>query len=296
VKKGARPYLFAGAAVLAWSTVASAFKLTLRHLSFLQMLFWAALFSTAALFLLLIAQGRLRELRFCSLRDCLSSAVMGLLNPFLYYFVLFQAYDLLPAQLAQPLNYTWAIALPLLSVPLLGQRLRPTALVALLVSFAGVVALSTRGDPFGYRFDNFYGVALAVGSSLVWALYWIRNVKDEREDVSKLALNFAFGLAFIALYALLAQPAALFTLPPFEGLAGAAYIGLFEMGLTFVLWLTALRLASSAAQVANLVFLSPFLSLLLIHVLVGERILPSSVAGLALIVLGILIQRRAQRS
>ena len=44
-------------------------------------------------------------------------------------------------------------------------------------------------------------------------------------------------------------------------------------------------------QVSNLVYLSSFLSLVLISVIVGETILPSSVVGLAFIVGGIVIRR-----
>ena len=61
--------------------------------------------------------------------------LLGLLNPFLYYLVLFKAYALLPAQQAQPLNYTWAITLSLLAVPLLKQQVRWQEWLALLVSY-----------------------------------------------------------------------------------------------------------------------------------------------------------------
>ena len=63
------------------------------------------------------------------------------------------------------------------------------------------------------------------------------------------------------------------------------------MGLTFVLGLGALRRARNAARVANLIFLSPFLSLLFIHRLVGESIEPATLLGLVIIVSGLLLQR-----
>lgn len=76
-----------------------------------------------------------------------------------------------------------------------------------------------------------------------------------------------------------------------SGLIGAAYVGIFEMGITFVLWLYALRLSENTAKIGNLIFLSPFLSLVFIHFLVGEKILASTLIGLGLIVSGLLIQR-----
>ena len=70
--------------------------------------------------------------------------------------------------------------------------------------------------------------------------------------------------------------------PPLDlrGIGGSAYAGVFEMGLTFVLWMRALSLSRTTAQVSNLVYFSPFLSLILINVIVGETIRASSVIGL----------------
>jgi drug/metabolite transporter (DMT)-like permease len=256
-------------------------------LDYIQLLFLASLSSTAVLFVILIVKGRLKEIVRQSGRDILRSALFGLLNPFLYYLVLLKAYSLLPAQEAQPLNFTWPVVLALLSVPLLRQKLRLKAILALLISFAGVLVISTRGDFFAWSFQSPLGTILAVGSSLVWALYWIYNVKDKREPVLKLFLGFLFGTIYVSIaFALFGLPLRL----TWAGLGGAVYIGLFEMGITFVLWLRALSLARDNARVANLVYLSPFISLLFIHFVVGEEILLSSLIGLILIVTGILVQ------
>jgi drug/metabolite transporter (DMT)-like permease len=77
----------------------------------------------------------------------------------------------------------------------------------------------------------------------------------------------------------------------FYGLVGAIYVGLFEMGITFVLWLSALKLSENTAKVGNLIFISPFLSLVFIRVFVGEEILMSTLLGLALIITGLIAQQ-----
>lgn len=63
------------------------------------------------------------------------------------------------------------------------------------------------------------------------------------------------------------------------------------MGLTFVLWLKAMKLATNTSRIANLIFLSPFLSLALISTFVGEDIQRSTLAGLVLIMAGLGVQR-----
>jgi len=82
------------------------------------------------------------------------------------------------------------------------------------------------------------------------------------------------------------------TIPYIKGLLGAVYIGLFEMGITFVAWSKALVLSKTTAKVSNFIYLVPFLSLIVIHFTVGEKILFSTIIGLVFIVAGIIIQQR----
>ena len=296
-----RAYVFAALAVLCWSTVASAFKLTLREVDYLTLLVLSSGVSAVFLFLVLVAR-RKTSLIFDSFaapwRPLLRSAANGLLNPFLYYVILFKAYSLLPAQEAQPLNYTWPLMLVLLSAPMLGQRIRPVSVLAMLVSFLGVLIISTHGDLMGMRFTNLPGALLAMSSAVVWALFWIVNVKDGRNEGLKLFLNFLFGFLYVLaaaeiLTALGSRPAVVPRMTA-AGALGCVYTGLIEMGVAFTLWLKALRLTEATARVSNLVFLSPFVSLVFIRLVVGERILASSVLGLAFIAGGILIQRGVQ--
>ena len=279
-----RAVLFGLGAVLLWSTVATAFKLSLEYLSPVQLLAWASMVSLLTLGVLLVATGRLHEVLRGSRRDYLCSLVLGLINPLCYYLVLFEAYDRLPAQEAQPLNYTWAFTLALLAVPLLGHRLTRADLLGGLVAYAGVWTIATRGEVFALEFANPAGVALALGSTVLWALYWIYSTRDRRDPLVALFCNFALGLPFVLLVCALTDGLAI---PDWRGLAGAAWVGVFEMGLAFALWLSALRLTSSDSRIGNLIFLSPFLSLFFIRAFVGETILPSTWLGLALIVAGL---------
>lgn len=287
-----RAYIYGGTAVLFWSTMASAFKISLRYLSPLQLLFFSSGASILVLFLILLFQNKLSLLKDYSGADYLRSVLLGLLNPFLYYVVLFKAYSLLPAQEAQPLNYTWSIMLVLLSIPLLKQKIGWKSILAILISYSGVFIISTRGDILGFTFSNPIGVSLALGSSVIWALFWIYNIKDQRDEVAKLFLNFFFGFVFILIAILLSSG---IRMPGTAGIAGAVYVGLFEMGITFVLWLKALKLSRTTAQVSNLIYLSPFISLVLIHFIVGETIMLSTIVGLFFIVAGIIMQQRVSK-
>jgi drug/metabolite transporter (DMT)-like permease len=285
-------YVYALLAVVFWATSATAFKLSLAHVGQLPLLLVASTTSTGVFFAYLAATGGLRRLRTFTARDWLWSAGLGLLNPFLYYVILFRAYFLLPAQEAQPINFVWPLTLVLLSAPLLGQRLRSASLLALLVSFTGVVIIATHptrpADLLALRFSNATGVLLALGSTVIWALFWVLNTKDRQDEAIRLAVNFLFASAYILLLTLACGP---IRLGGWRGLAGGVYIGLFEMGVTFLVWLKALRSARTTAHVVNLIYLVPFGSLLVIALVLGEKILPATILGLVFIIGGIVLQK-----
>ena len=288
MEKQTRAYLCASVTVLFWATSASAFKISLRYVDVFSLLFYASITSTVAFFIYILLSNRLSLLKNLSGKDYLYSALLGFLNPFLYYAVLFKAYSILPAQEAQPLNFVWPITLVLLSIPLLKQKIKPRDILATFISFVGVFVISTRGDILGFKFTDTLGVSLATGSSIIWALFWIYNVKDKHEEAVRLFVNFAFGTVFIFLSILLFSE---LKIPNRNGLLGAAYIGLFELGITFLVWLKALKLSKTTAHVTNLIYLVPFLSLVLISFTVPEKILPSTLVGLIFIVGGIILQR-----
>jgi len=285
-------YAYAGVAVLFWATSASAFKLSLRHVGVQPLLFIASVASTIVFLIFLIATGKLRLLRTLTRRDYLWSAGLGLLNPFLYYVILFKAYSLLPAQEAQPINFVWPLTLVLLSIPLLGQRIKLASILAIVISFTGVVVIATRAqtlnDILHFHFSNAPGVFLALSTTIIWSLYWIYNTKDRCDEAVRLFVNFAFASACILVLMLATGQAAI---PDRPGLLGGIYIGIFEMGITFLVWLKAMRSAKTTAHVVNLIYLVPFLSLLCIALVVGEQILPSTILGLILIVTGIIVQK-----
>lgn len=293
MKNQRKATIFALITVLFWSTMSTAFKLSLNWFSYDWLLFWAVGFGWTALMLLSLLNRNIKQVFPKDKQYWLKSAILGLLNPFGYYLILFKAYELLQAQEAGVLNYSWPVILTLLSVPLLGQKISFRAFIAILISFSGLWVISTKGAVFSLEFSSPLGVILAIGSAFLWALYWIINLRDNRKAVPKITLNMGFGLLYMIIYFLLFdrwQPLNL------QGIIGAAYIGLFEMGFTFVLWMKALHYAENTAKVSNLIFLSPFIALFFIYFLVGEFIAISTIVGLALIITGIILQQKTQQS
>lgn len=279
--------LYAITAVLFWSTVATAFKLTLEGMTFAQMLFYSSAFSFVSIIIVMYFEKKLNLKKLLSPGSIKRFALLGLLNPFLYYLVLFKAYSLLPAQEAQPLNYTWPIAISIFSVMFLKEKASLITVLGHITAFFGVVVIATRGDLFSLGFFNLFGVILAAGSSLIWAGFWTLKMVFQGDDSLKLLGSFFFGAVYSAIYIGFTGD---FVLPELQYLAGSAYIGFFEMGITFFLWSKGMKLSSNKAKTSTFAYLSPFISFIFIALILGETIMISSVLGLLLIVTGILIQ------
>ncbi|MCB9650580.1 MAG: DMT family transporter [Deltaproteobacteria bacterium] len=292
MKDDDKALLFGLATVLLWSTVASAFKLSLRYLAPAELLLWAAVTSSVVLGAILAVQGRLRSALRPSRGELLTSVGFGLLNPALYYVILFEAYARLPAQEAQALNYTWALTLTFLSVPFLKRPVTGRDGIAAAVCYLGAVVIATRGRVLSLDLSDPAGVGLALLSTLVWSTYWILNTKDRRDPVTGQFLSFLAAVPVVAAWVAFRHG---LRLPPTEGLLGAAYVGTFEMGVAFVLWLKAMKLTSSTARISNLIFISPLLSLGMIYFVLGEPILPSTLVGLVLILGGLATQQLGRR-
>ena len=275
-------------AVLFWSTVATAFKLTLQGLNTAQLLFYSSLTSVIILFIIARANSPKELTWIFSKHQLKNNMLLGFINPFIYYLILFKAYSVLPAQEAQPINLTWPLIISILSVVFLKQKISARTIIGLLISFSGVVVIATRGNILSMHFQNLYGVLLALSSSFIWAAFWILNLLDKREESIKLFGAFLFGTIYTGLYIFFFDS---FGPVEFKYVLGAVYVGFFEMGITFFLWLKALSLSENKTKTSTIVYLFPVISLFFITLVLGEKLFASSVIGLAMIVGGILFQQ-----
>jgi len=287
INQQTKAYLLGGAAVLLWSTVASAFTMTLRHTEPLQLVFLASVCSTLALLSALVVQRKLhlvigypkKQLPYCLL--------LGILNPCLYYTVLLEAYKRLPAQEALSINYSWPVMLVLFSILFLKQRVRLVELGAICIAYFGVLFIATQGQLLSLNFDNPLGMGLALASTVIWAGFWISNMRHRQDITATLFLSFVLVTPLLGILTFILMP-----IRQMDGaaLGGAAYIGVFEMGITYLLWLTALKTSTNTVKVSSLAFATPFLSLMVLTMLVGEKITEATLIGLVFIVTGIALQ------
>jgi len=288
-KSGERQaYILALGAVALWSTVAVAFKLALRELSPLDLVALSVFFSWISLGAVLLFRRSppFPEIKITK-QSVLYSALLGLLTPLGYYWILFAAYDRLPAQAAQPLNYTWPLFLALLAAPISGNKPTGRDLLGLFISLAGVILIARRPGSGSGPLDP-TGIGLALGSGIIWAFSWLMGTRILMDGALRLFTSFSAALGVLAV--LWVRRGAIVPFSP-TGWGAVMWVGIFEMGITFILWNGALVRTRRPARIGNLVYLGPFISLFWISLILGENIRPATVAGLAVIVSGILIGR-----
>lgn len=278
----------ASAAVLSWSTVAAAFKTALSYYTHYEMLTVAAITATVIFAIAITLQRKWSQVRHMHIKDLGALALLGLLSPTFYYLVLFSAYEQLPAQVAQPVNYCWPIFLVILLAVVMHKPVKPRLYIGMAVSFAGVSVISLGSGGIGGSL-SISGIAMALFSAILWAVYWIANerLKGGFDESVKLFGSFLFGSIYL-LAGLLWIPAAFDST---SGTLASIYVGAFEMGIPFLFFSIALKNATNVATVNQMCYIAPFLSLFFISVIVGETILTTSYVGLSLIIFGVIFNQ-----
>ena len=289
--------LFGLMAVGLWSTMATAFKWALLYTTPMQLITVATTVSWLFFAMRLAVSGSLRSVMEVPRTIRWRCLILGLLNPGLYYWILFQAYDLLPAQDAMAINYTWGLTLPLIAS--LFSKVVPTRseIGLALLSYLGILIIVTDGDLSAFEFTAPRGVLLALLSTVIWGLSWVLNSRfvdtHQLNPEVTLFLNFTAATPILWLLTTLSDGVIALT---WASILSGLYVGLLEMGIAFVLWMNALRLTNNPIRVSSLIFLAPPLSLVLITTVLGEPISQSTLLGLVVILLGLSGQQFVSQS
>lgn len=281
-----KAYIFALAATLLWGSSAAVVKILLQNLNSLQILLYSSLFASISLFFIALFQRKLSIIKSYTKKDYLNFACMGFIGVFLYYLFFYLAISYLKAQEAFIINYIWPIMIVLFAVPILGEKFTVKKILAIIISFMGVVIIATEGNIQQLHFAKPLGVILAVIAAISYGLF---SVLGKRQNNDK-TLSMMFYFIFTFIYTLISI--ILFgNIPQINGMqiVGLLWTGIFTSGGAFLLWFLALKYGDTS-KIANMAFLTPFFSLIYIYILLHEDIQIYSIIGLIFICIGIFIQ------
>ncbi len=284
-------YIYVLLSALLWGSTAAVVKLLLTNLNYLQVVFFVNLFAFLGLFFIVLFQKKKAIIRTYTKQDYFTFAWMGFLGVFLNTLFLYGALQLLPAQETFTINYLWPIMVVIFAILILKEQITYQKVLGIILSFLGVIIVITKGDLSTLQFSNLLGILLAIAAAVVYALFSVLGKKQNYEKFTSMMFYCFFSL----LYALIAV--LLFSeIPQISTyqLTGLLWLGIFPRGLAFLFWFLALEFGDTA-KMSNIIFLTPFISLIYIYFLLEERILVSSIIGLIVIVLGIMIQSTGKK-
>ena len=155
-----KQYWLATYTIFCWGTLPAVTKLTLSDISNMQVLFISSLIAAACLYTYLFCSGRIRMFRSLTHSDLWQLIGLGFLGNFLYSAFYYAGVRRLSAADACSINYLWPIMAAICAAVVLHERIKATEWLAILLSFSGVVLISTRGK--GLVLEDVRGVLLCI--------------------------------------------------------------------------------------------------------------------------------------
>jgi drug/metabolite transporter (DMT)-like permease len=284
--------IYALLAVAMFATLGTAFKIAVRYLDSYSVVVWMGLFATLALFLYLCFNGQLHSVVDELRQRPLFFPLAGIIGLGVQQILCLRTYELIPASQAVILHYTYPLIMLVLARLLFREKSGWSAVMCVLLGFAGVCVLVVSGGTLGdMRLSS--GVMVGLGTAFTFALFCVL-IKHARFSITAGMFLFnLFGLLFLL---------CLLPLYPMQWSPGAAvmallaYLGIFPTALAFILWNRALRMIPTGRS-SNCALLVPILSLACISFVLKERISPLQALGMTIVMLSVFINvRLSQRS
>ena len=285
-KKKFESYINLSFCILLWASIPVASKKILVEISNIQMLFYSTVLSFVVIGCILLFQKKIEVMRGYNFKDYLVMGFLGFLGTYLYYVLLYGALALTTASEGFILAYTWPILVLILAFLVLKEKVTFKKIISIFISFFGIVVIVSHGKITSIAFTNLTGDILALSGAFVFALFSILGKKYNFDKTVSAFIYFCSALIFIILTVFFTSS---LKLPSINVWLWLIYNGIFVNGITYIFWFKALEHGDTEI-ISNVLYLTPFLSLIYIYLFLNEKILLSSVFGLIIIVSGILIQ------
>lgn len=279
-------YIYAFTTVLIWSTMAATVKKILFDIPNLEALSISSYFAFIFLLFINIKTGTIKEMRQLSVKDYGVMSGLGFIGLFVYSALYYYGLAQLSSQEACILNYLWPIMLVVFSCIILKERMTLMKGLAMVCSFAGIVILST-GDIGAANGNTALGIVSCVIAAACYGLFSVLNKRaDYNQNISMMVIWLVVAVCSMVL-GLLTE-----NWVPIRGIQwlGILWLGVVIDAVAYLLWALALKGTENTAKIANLAFLTPFLSLVVSAVFLKEKIQLRAIIALIFIIGGILLQ------
>ncbi len=283
--ESAKAYFYLALCIIFWAAIPVVSKKILIELNNVQMLFYSTIISFVVLFIINLFQKKLYLLKKYKAKDFANMFFLGFLGAYFCYLILYKAFSMAGAQEIFILAYTWPIIVVILGFIILKEQLTFKKILAIGVSFFGIVIIVTNGHLTHLSFSSLRGDLFALTYAFVFALFSVLGKKFKYDQTLSTMIFFLSALILMIPTVFFLSN---FRLPSINVWFWLFLNGFFINGITYIFWFKALKAPTHI--VSNLLYLTPFLSLVYIRVFLGDKILFSSCVGLAIIASGIILQ------
>jgi drug/metabolite transporter (DMT)-like permease len=235
---------------------------------------------------IVLFEKKMYVLKTYTVSDYVKIGASGFLGTYLYYVLLYAALAFTSASEGFILAYTWPMLVIILAFPLLKERLTLKKICSIFISFFGIVVIVTHGTIFALSFTSLQGDILALCGATVFALFSVLGKKYRYDQIVSVFIYFVTALVFIIPTLFLFSS---LKIPSLHIWLWLLLNGFLVNGISYIFWFKALEYGDTSVT-SNALYLTPFLSLVYIALFLGERILLSSIVGLVIIVVGIILQ------
>lgn len=277
---------FAYLSVFIWATMATVVKMVLANIPNLQALCISSIFSVLFLVLINLKSQTAVKWRQYTAKDYGIMAGLGFIGLFLYSAFYFYGLSILSSQEACILNYLWPMMLVVFSAVILHEKLTPRKIIAMVCSFAGIIILSSGGSASGST-NALFGILCCILAAACYGLFSVWNKKTGYDQTIAMTIMWLVTAVCSFILGITTEEWVPITATQWPGIL---WLGIAINAIAYLLWALALQDASNTAKIANLAYLTPFLSLLISAVVLKEQIQPRALIAFLFIIGGILLQ------
>ena len=208
----------------------------------------------------------------------------------LYNSLYYLGADILPASQAFIVNYLWPIMSVIFASIILKEKMTVRKGIAIVLSFLGVVIVM-GGGAIELNSKTVTGALCCVLGAISYGIFTSLNQKFRYDKRISMMLN--YFVTFSVTSVINGISGNLF-IPSSAEAFGFLWNGIFAIAVANTLWMIALE-SGKTAKISNLAYATPFISLIWTSLILKEELHLTSLLGLAVIVLGILIQLKDKK-
>lgn len=285
-----KEYLLAIYTIFCWGTLPAVTKLALTSISNMQVLFISSLVATICLLIYLFVSRKIKLFKVIGISDLLQLIGLGFIGNFLYSAFYYASIRTLPSTDACVINYLWPIIATICASFILHEKIGVKSWFAILMSFAGVITISTKGS--GLRLTEVKGILLCIAGSVCYGVFNVLNKKKGMDQYLCTTVYFAVTTICSGIVFFKTEH---FYFMSTRTWGGIIWLGVFIDALAILAWGLALQ-KTEVGFLSNLAYTTPVTAMLISIICLGEPIQLYTICGMLLVLGGCFLQMFVKRN